>query len=66
VREKKGVQEREDMPKSSAVRKAKCKRKREEGRTSNKGKNPLRNSSRRGDHQIEAKKKIKARKWIRK
>ncbi|KAJ3634288.1 hypothetical protein MTP99_011181 [Tenebrio molitor] len=46
VREKKGEQEREDMPKSSEVRKESSKRDREEGRTSKEGKNPLRNSSR--------------------
>jgi hypothetical protein len=44
VREKKGEQEREDMPKSSEVRKESSKREREERRTS---KTPLRNSSRR-------------------
>jgi hypothetical protein len=46
VREKKGEQGREDMPKSSEVRKESRKREREEGRTSKEGKNPLRNSSR--------------------
>jgi hypothetical protein len=47
VREKKGEQEREDMPKSSEVRKESSKREREERRTSKEDKNPLRNSSRR-------------------
>jgi regulator of replication initiation timing len=46
VREKKGEQEREDMPKSSEVRKESSKREREEGGTSKEDKNPLRNSSR--------------------
>jgi hypothetical protein len=46
VSEKKGIQGNEDMPKSSGVRKEKSKREREDGRTSNEGKNPLRNSSR--------------------
>jgi hypothetical protein len=46
VREKTGEQEREDMPKSSEVRKESSKREREEGRTSKEGKNPLTNSSR--------------------
>ncbi|KAH0818907.1 hypothetical protein MTP99_002596 [Tenebrio molitor] len=46
VREKKGEQKREDMPKSSEVRKERSKREREEGKTSKEGKNPLRNSSR--------------------
>jgi hypothetical protein len=47
VREKKGEQEREDMPKSSEVRKESSKREREERRTSKEDKTPLRNSSRR-------------------
>jgi hypothetical protein len=47
VREKKGEQEREDMTKSSEVRKESSKREREERRTSKEDKNPLRNSSRR-------------------
>jgi hypothetical protein len=46
VREKKGEQKREDMPKSSEVRKERSKREREESKTSKEGKNPLRNSSR--------------------
>jgi hypothetical protein len=46
VREKKGEQEREGMPKSSEVRKESSKKEREEGRWSEEGKNPLRKSSR--------------------
>ncbi|KAH0815998.1 hypothetical protein GEV33_006793 [Tenebrio molitor] len=51
ARDKEGEQEREDMLKSSEVRKESSTREREEERE---------------DHQTEAKKKIKARKWIRK
>jgi hypothetical protein len=46
VREKKGEQKREGMPISSEVTKESSKGEREEGRTSEEGKNPLGKSSR--------------------
>jgi hypothetical protein len=46
VREKKEEPEREGMPKSSVVRKESSRGEREESRTSEEGKNPLRKSSR--------------------
>jgi hypothetical protein len=46
MREKKGEQEREGMPKSSEVRKESSKREREGGKVSEESKNPLRKSSR--------------------
>jgi hypothetical protein len=64
VRDKKEEQERGGMPKSSEVRKESSKKEREEGRTSEEGKHPLRKVPEREDPQVEAKKKIKASKWI--
>jgi hypothetical protein len=59
VREKKGEQEREDMPKSSEVRKESSKREIEEGRTSKEGKNPLTNRSEEENQSKEMDKEIK-------
>ncbi|KAH0808537.1 hypothetical protein GEV33_014254 [Tenebrio molitor] len=69
VREKKDEQEREGTPKSSEVRKESSKREREEGRTSEEGKHPLRKSSRtrrspsRSEEENQSKQMDKGNKW---
>jgi hypothetical protein len=65
VRKKKGEQEREDMPKSSEVRKKAAREKEKRVGCRKKTRTHSEIVPEREDHQIEAKKKIKARKLIR-